>query len=81
MRILLKFLIKDEREKIDSTGSRLTQGGVGAWRQSRGRAEGRRGGYVGYAGFGAGGGVHVYVAAGPLEGAGCHGHPRANDFT
>lgn len=81
MSILLKFLIKDEREKIDGTVSGLTQGGVGAWRQSRGRAEGRRGGCTGHAGFGAGGGIHIYITAGPLEGAGCRGYPRANDFT
>lgn len=81
MSILLKFLIKDESEKIDSTGPGLTQGGVGAWWQSRGGAERRRGGCAGHAGLGAGGRVHVHVAARPLEGAGCRGHPRANDFT
>lgn len=82
MGILLKFLIRDPRgEKIDRVRAGLTQRGVGAWRQGRGGAEGRRGCYCGNAGFGTDGSVHVYVAAGTLEGTRCGRHPRAHHFT
>ncbi len=82
MAILLKLLIKDERgEKMDSVWWGLTQGGIGAWRQSCSGAEGRWGGCGGHASFGTGGSVHVYVTAGTLEGTRGWGHPRADHFT